>query len=159
MRGGLAGRWRQREGGKMINFQDWLDRVARTFFDDDFPAYADAVEQPFVLVTATRTLIADTPDALRAGFEQFRDMLRDQGATDMIRLAQNVLPVGSTLLTGTYETHILRGGTRLFEPFASVMTLRLSGTTWRAACITNAMTNERWPIHLPRIDRGPPADP
>jgi hypothetical protein len=86
-------------------------------------------------------------------------MLLSQGVTDLVRIAFDVHPIGSLLLIGRYETHILRGGTRLFDPFVSSMTLRFSGGAWRAACITNAMTNDRWPIHLIRVDRGDPARP
>ena len=139
----------------MQNFQSWLDRVGRAFFEDDFDTYSSAVERPFVLITATATMVSATPEDLRDGFVQFRDMLRSQGATDMVRLAFGVQPIGSQLLVGRYETHILRGATRLFDPYISSMTLRLSGGEWRAACISNSMTNSRWPIHLPRIDAGP----
>lgn len=136
----------------MLNFQGWLDRVAQTFFDDDFDTYAGSIEQPFVLMTTTRTLIASTTEDLRDGFVQFRHMLLSQGATDFIRVAEDVRMLGPTLLTGSYETHILRNGLRLFDPYRSAMTLRLGDGVWRAAAITNAMSNDRWPIHLPRID-------
>lgn len=138
----------------MMNFQGWLDRVAQTIFENDFDSYANSVETPFVLMTTTGTLIAARPADLRSGFDQFHQMLLSQGATEMIRIAEEVRPIGTSFLIGTYETNILRNGTRLFEPFRSSLTLRNRDGVWRAACIANAMTNARWPIHLPLIDRG-----
>jgi hypothetical protein len=143
----------------MKNFQGWLDRGSRAFLADDFDTYAGLFDSPFMLITTTASMVAAVPEDLREAFHQFHAMLKSQGTTDMVRLAYDVRPVGSALLVGWYETHFLRGGTRVFDPFVSNLTLRFSGGEWRAACITNVMTNRDWPIFLPRFDRGAPAEP
>ncbi|MEI4486515.1 hypothetical protein V8J36_09965 [Frigidibacter sp. MR17.14] len=131
----------------MQNFQGWLDRVGKTFFDNDFDGYADTMILPFVMVTARQTMVIQSLDQQREGFDAFRALMDRLGATDLFRLGAGVYPVGSTILCGSYETHLLRNGQRLIEAFRSSAMLRLGDDgIWRAACIANSLTNLSWPI-------------
>jgi hypothetical protein len=40
----------------------------------------------------------------------------------------------------------------LVPPFRSAITLRHQEGVWRAASITNALANSRWPIHMPKVN-------
>ena len=64
--------------------------------------------------------------------------------------------VGPSLAAGAYDTHLLRGGQRVVEPFASVAMLRREDGAWRLASVMRAMTHDRWRFRLPgsRDDAG-----
>ena len=134
-----------------LDFQTWLDVVGQTIFDDDFDAYAAHVCVPFTLITQQETLTVPDRGGLRRGFDVYVNMFRTLQVTDMIRTASGVTAMGSDLLCGNYETHILRGGLRIVPPFMSSMVLRAEGGTWRAASITNSWSNKRWPISFPEM--------
>ncbi|MEI4470512.1 hypothetical protein [Frigidibacter sp. MR17.24] len=134
-------------------FQSWLDRVGQTFFDNDFDAYADTMALPFIVMTTRRTMIITDRETLHEGFDAFRHLIRNQRATDLFRVATDVYPIGGAILSGCYETHLLRGGQRLIEAYRSSALLRREADgIWRASCIANAMSNRSWPIRAPRIE-------
>ncbi|MFN0113364.1 MAG: hypothetical protein ACKVPY_01660 [Paracoccaceae bacterium] len=135
----------------MFDFQSWLDRITRSYIYLDFDSYAASVDFPFVLMTAGATFVLTSPNQLREGFEQFTSTLRALNASDVVSSASALSPVGPELLVGRYETSILRDAVRLFDPVVSIVTLRRSGGIWKAISIANTMTNNRWPIDLPRL--------
>ena len=134
------------------DFQSWLDRVDRTFFEDDLEGYVRACALPFTLVTQTVTTVIETRDRLEAGFVAWRDMLRDADVTQVIREARNVEFLAPDLIAGRYVTNILRGTERVLPPFVSSMTLRRIDGDWRAVAVSSGMSNSEFPIRLPRVE-------
>ena len=137
--------------------QSYLDEVSRAVMDDDWAGYSDAISLPFHLVSHDESKVVTTLTDLRAGFDQFREMLKIQKVTDFIRLVESAGRLDRDLISGKYVSHILANGHRLLPPFRSQITLRLEGNRWRAASITNALANSRWP--LVRLALHPETDP
>lgn len=141
--------------------QTWLDTVSDAVMQGDFDTYRAHVCLPFHLITHTTSMRIENEDALRGGFDLFVQMLRSQRVTDYVRLAAGAEQLDDVLITGRYVSHlIVSGGLRLIPPFRSAITLRLEDGMWRAASITNALANSRWPIHMLRVNdteiaRGP----
>lgn len=131
--------------------QSYLDDLAEIVMRQDWPGYRARVCLPFQLVTHTANLTITTDEDLRLGFDRFAETLRIQRITDLVRLVEGAEQLDEALITGRYVTHMLAGANRVLPPFRSQMTLRLDAGAWRAASITNALANSRWPILIPQI--------
>ncbi len=131
--------------------QCYLDEVSVAVMQGDWVGYEAHVCLPFHLVTQTANLTVSTQAELRQGFDAFRETLHLQHITDYIRLVESATQLDPDLITGQYMTHLLAGGQRVINPFRSSITLRLIGNQWRAASITNALANSRWPISMPKL--------
>ncbi len=128
--------------------QTYLDDMARHVFSGDFASYRDGVALPFHLVTASGSMVVETQEALRVGFDAFHGMLVAQRVTDYIRLVSRAERLDPQLINGSYVTHMMAGALRIAPPFASQIVLRQdAGGRWRGASIANAVKNATWPIH------------
>jgi hypothetical protein len=137
--------------------QDYLDEVSKAVLADDWETYRDSICLPCHIISHDESKVISNEDDLKAGFDQFRDTLRAQRVTDYVRLVESAARLDKTLISGKYVSHLLAGGQRVMPPFKSQMTLRLVGNRWRAASVTNALANSRWP--LVRLAVHPDEDP
>ncbi|RUS58699.1 hypothetical protein EGN72_17355 [Pseudorhodobacter sp. E13] len=128
--------------------QTYLDHIAQAVMVNDWDTYRAGVVMPFHLVTHSANITVSTEADLRAGFDSFRQTLVVQRVTDFIRLVESAKQVDKDLISGSYTTHLLSGGHRLLDPYTSQITLRRQDGIWRAASITNALANSRWPLLL-----------
>lgn len=135
--------------------QSYLDSVADSVMTDDWESYADSISRPFLLVTHDHTLSFATPDEIRGIYDEFRLLLRTQRVTDYIRLVDTAFQIDPGLITARYVTHLMAGSHRIIDPVRSSLSLRLEGNRWRAASITNAVSNSRWPLLMPRLGQNP----
>lgn len=140
--------------------QAYLDEIAASVMAGDFVAYRAGVVLPFHLVTHSENVAIHDEETLRAGFDMFRGTLQAQRVTNYIRLVESAQALDPDLITGRYVTHLIAGGMRVIDPFHSQITLRHVGGGWRAASITNALANSRWPLVLsslatPDLRKGP----
>ena len=136
----------------MTIMQSYLDDLSTAVLTGDWGTYSAHVAMPFTLVTETTTMVVDTEEKLRAGFDSFHDMLKFQRVTQYIRLVETAVDLGDTLISGRYVSHVIAGAHRIIPPFRSHMTLRLIGNIWCAAAITSSISNMQWPIQMPRVD-------
>lgn len=135
--------------------QNWLDIMAEATVEGDFPTFMSGVALPFTLITSAGPIVQATEEDVQSGFDSFHAMLVNLRATQMIRVAERVERISSHVMVGFYETQILRGGQRIFDPFRSAITLFRSGHVWKAAQISNGLENRTWPIDLPRVATDP----
>lgn len=133
--------------------QSYLDEIGNAVLLGDWDTYRNHVTLPFTLITETATMVVETEDDLRKGFDSFHDMLTFQKVTQYIRLADSAVALSDTLISGRYVSHFMAGSHRIIPPFRSTMTLRLIGNSWRAVAITNSISNMQWPIQVPRVDQ------
>ncbi len=130
-------------------FQKHLDDVAEALMTKDFDLYMSMVASPLVVITDKATTIVSEPEQYRFGFESYADMLRNEGATHLIRLASGVSECGPTLMTGRLETQILRHGKRLYGPFPSAMSLvRAADGRWLMTSVVSPVHTKKWPINI-----------
>ncbi len=141
------------EAGRIL--QSYLDRVAVTVMTADWETYADLICMPFHLVTHAGNIEVSTLEKLRQGFDDFRQTLQIQQITDYIRLVDSAAQLDAGLISGRYVSHLLSRGHRVLDPFYSEITLRLEGNQWRAASITNALANSRWPLTVFQLAETP----
>lgn len=124
---------------------------------NDWDLYRDAISLPCHIISHDESKVVATVEDLRTGFDQFRATLMAQRVTDYIRLVDTASRLDHDLISGRYYSHVISNGHRLLPPFQSQMTLRLQGNRWRAASVTNALANSRWP--LVRLALHPETDP
>jgi hypothetical protein len=132
--------------------QGYLDDLSTAVLQGDWETYRRHVTLPFTLITETATLVVDTEESLRAGFDSFHNMLQFQRVTQYIRLVEAAVELGEGLITGRYTSHVIAGAHRIVPPFTSTTTLRLIGNVWCAVSITSAISNMQWPVNLLRVD-------
>ena len=137
--------------------QSYLDEVSTAVLANDWDSYRDAISLPCHIVSHDESKVVATVAELQAGFDQFHATLRAQRVTDYIRLVDTASRLDHDLISGRYFSHVIANGHRLLPPFQSQMTLRLQGNRWRAASVTNALANSRWP--LVRLALHPETDP
>ncbi len=137
--------------------QSYLDEVSVAVLADDWDSYRDAVSLPCHIVSHDESKVVATVEELKAGYDQFRGTLQAQRVTDYVRLVETAARLDPDLISGSYLSHIISNGNRVLLPFQSQMTLRLQGNRWRAASVTNALANSRWP--LVRLALHPETDP
>jgi len=129
--------------------QEFLDTVGAAVLAGDWDTYRANVCMPFNLTTHAGNITVDTEDQLRQGFDAFHGALKLQHVTDYIRLVQSAARLDENLISGSYVTHIIANGTRVVPPYVSQISLRWDCNIWCAASITNALTNQRWPLLVP----------
>lgn len=137
--------------------QNYLDEVSAAVLNDDWETYRVSICLPCHIVSHDESKVVATEADLKAGFDQFRDTLRAQRVTDYVRLVESAAQLDKTLISGKSVSHLIAGSRRVMPPFTSQMTLRLVGNRWRAASVTNALANSRWP--LVRLAVHPDEDP
>lgn len=141
----------------MLNmFQRYLDSLSQSLMTGDYPAYRAMVDMPLVVLTDKATLIVTEESDFETGFSRYHGKLRTEGATDLIRLGHAVSQYGDNLITGRYETHVLRSGQRLYGPTPSAMTMRRNGDHWKITSLVNPVFVEKWPgghLHSPRVGK------
>jgi hypothetical protein len=138
--------------------QAYLDTISTAVMANDWATYEAGMVLPFHLVTHAANISITTSEDLRAGFDTFRQTLTLQRVTDFIRLVESAKRIDKDLISGSYVTHLLSGGHRLLDPYTSQITLRRLDGTWRAASISNALANSRWPILLHGSHSIPPKE-
>lgn len=131
--------------------QAYLDEVADIVMGGDWEAYCDTISRPFLLITHNSTLTFATPDDIRGVYDDFRQLLQTQRATDLVRLVDSAQQIDPNLISARYVTHLMSGSHRLMDPVRSSISLRLEGNRWRAASITNAVSSSRWPLLMPKL--------
>jgi hypothetical protein len=131
--------------------QIYLDEVAGSVLRRDFATYRDRIALPFQLVTHAASLHITDEATLRQGFDTFAQAVQVQRITDYLRLVEGAEELDEALITGRYVTHMMAGAHRVFPPFRSQITLRHEDGRWRAASITNALANSRWPLIVPIV--------
>ncbi len=131
-------------------YQKWLDRTGQTILDNDYATYRNNIALPLTLITSDGTAVIEDEVTLNELFQSYLNMFQTFHVTDMIRLCSSVQKLDDDIMRATYTTHVMREGQRLFEPFVSDMTLRRDHGQWRAVSIANNLTNNRWPVPIPR---------
>ncbi len=130
-------------------FQTILDRVSAVLINGDADGWVSAVALPFQLVTRQGIQSFDTEAALREDFAVYQKEFKDHGVTDIFRQALTAQLIDGDQMTGTYRTHIMRGGNHVVPPWESSMTLRNDNGQWRITTVMRAIGHLNWSAITP----------
>ena len=126
-----------------LNFQDFLDGVVETIRTRDFDAFEAHMGLPLTVFSYEGTAVVTDPEDLRHYFRLYVENLERTGVDEQRRIATSFYQIGPKLAACTYDTHLLREGKRVIEPYASSSTLRCEDDRWRVVSIMSAIPHGR----------------
>jgi hypothetical protein len=134
--------------------QDWLNRTSACFLTSDFACYQAHIHYPVTITTegGGKWLIHDE-DEMRRGFDAWTDMMRDQGATDLVRTARTCDPIEGGDLWSRYSTELVRNAVRIVPGYDSILRLRKVDGKWKCVMVMSGLANLTWPFIVPRVGR------
>ena len=138
----------------MLDFQAYLDRVVDATRSGDFLTFESCLALPLAVMCLEGTAIMTTRDEMRGSFEAYRLNLVRLGVTDYVRTASALHMIGPGYAMGVYQTHLLRNGTRMVEPYSTTITLREMGGGWRTTSLATAVPGARHWFRLPPFLEG-----
>lgn len=146
-------------GDPLAIYQDVLDRISLAVLHGDVATCLRHIRLPFKSSTLAVSEVIETEGALEGYVMSFTHWLRVQRATDYIRLARDALYLNRHMIEGTHYTHVISGGQRVLQPYASRMVITWSGEVWQVSEAIHALANVRFPIHSPQTTSRSEAPP
>ncbi|HLQ18915.1 MAG TPA: hypothetical protein VK146_08035 [Tabrizicola sp.] len=131
--------------------QRYLDDMGRAVMNDWFEVYADRIQLPLSILTSSANLTITTLSDLEEGFDEFTEMLRDHGVTQMQRSVRVAGFQGNDHVVGIYETRLLAEDRLALPAFHSKMWIGCYDGLWKAFRIHNTTDEARWPMLLTRL--------
>jgi len=131
--------------------QQFLDEVGNAVMRDLFEDYSAHVHLPLSILTSAANLSVETQEDLRDGFDDFTEMLRSRGCTDMLRIVMDAWFEGPETIVGIYETNLIDGTQHVVPQFYSKMWLGRFDGVWQTTKIHNTTQDQRWPILLTQV--------
>lgn len=133
--------------------QAYLDEMGKAVMNEWFDVYASRIQLPLSILTSSANLTVRTLADLEEGFDEFVEMIRIRGVTDMLRTVQAATFQGNDHIVGVYETRLMAGDKLALPVFHSKMWIGCYDGAWKAIKIHNTTDEARWPMLLTRLDR------
>lgn len=133
--------------------QAYLDEMGKAVMNEWFEVYASRIQLPLSILTSSANLTVRTLADLEEGFDEFVEMIRIRGVTDMLRTVQAATFQGNDHIVGVYETRLMAGDKLALPVFHSKMWIGCYDGAWKAIKIHNTTDEARWPMLLTRLDR------
>lgn len=125
-------------------FNTFLTDISCCLISKDFQLWADRVELPFSIVTATGPNVSHTLEALRVQFDLYVQACENMNLDMVYRTPLSCEHCEDGTVIGTYRTELLCHGQRMTEPFTSSALLKNAGGVWRMTAILNARGHAGW---------------
>jgi len=128
-------------------YQDRLNLVSDAILAGDFASYAEMIDLPYLIHTATADLLVSTREALRPTFDALSQGLRKRGVTHYERVARSADYVARDRIAGWHHTHMIRKGERIAYPQLSRHMLVRRDNRWLVSeAHYAANTAAHWPM-------------
>jgi hypothetical protein len=139
----------------MFDFQAYLDEVVDATRSGDVDAFASRLSLPLAVMCLEGTAVMTTREDVARAFEAYRVNLDRLGVTDYVRTASALHMIGPGYAMGVYQTHLLRNGVRMVEPYSTTVTLRegVAGR-WRTTSLATAVPGAAHWFRLPPFIEG-----
>lgn len=135
--------------------QTYLDEVGEAVMAERFADYAARVQLPLRIQTEAANLNVDTIEDLQDGFDDYTEMLRGYGVTDMVRSVKAAVFQGTNHVVGVYDTRLMAEAVQVLPTFHSKMWIGCYDGVWKAIKIHNTTKEARWPLLLTRLASDP----
>lgn len=130
-------------------YQDHLDRTTDALMRRDFAAFRDQMQLPHTMRTETDVRTVTTLVDMEEAFFKFADKYVDIGMTDFVRIAKHAYFHAKDDIRGIHESHLIRHGTRLIQPYPNRIRLACDADgNWRETHCANAILNAAEHFHL-----------
>lgn len=131
--------------------QRYLDEMGQAVMDERLDDYIARIQLPLRILTSSASLTVSTLDDLADGFDDFVEMIRSHGVTDMRRTVKAATFQGNDHVVGIYETRLMAGNRLALPVFHSKMWIGCYGGIWKAIKLHNTTNEARWPMLLTRL--------
>ena len=131
--------------------QGYLDDMGQAVMNDRLEDYIARIQLPLGLVTSSANITITSVADLEEGFDDFVDMIRSHGVSDMRRTVKAATFQGNDHIVGVYETRLMAGDRLALPVFHSKMWIGSYDGIWKAIKIHNTTNEARWPMLLTRL--------
>jgi hypothetical protein len=131
--------------------QTYLDEVGKAVLTERFETYCTLIQLPLSILTSSANLTVATVDDLQDGFDEYCDMMRSLGVSDMVRTVKTARFQGNDHIVGIYETRLMDGPRQVLPTFHSKMWIGCFDGVWKAEKIHNTTKDGRWPMLYTRL--------
>ena len=146
----------------MFDFQAYLDTVVDAIRSHDFERFERCLSLPLAVMALEGTAVMTRREEMRRAFEAYLVNLQRLSVTDYVRTASALHMIGPGYAMGVYQTHLLRNGVRLVDPYYTTITLRGFDGEWRTTSLATAVPGAAHWFRLPpflRVEDDAPPDP
>lgn len=119
-----------------------MNRGSEGLTDQDFATFAGAFKLPFVLHTANAQITLQTPNDLRAAFDQMGAYYRSLNVTSFQRACEAAAYTDSDTLQASCLHAALSGDKYVIDPYASFMVAKRIGDEWKVASLVYDLDDE-----------------
>lgn len=128
-------------------FAQLAEKITAALLNEDFELYESVMQLPLRVEPRNgEPYTLFDREALRRDFELYANSIRLQHVTDIYRPLVSVLELDADWVEVTVETHILRGGERVVDPFRTQFILRQSDGCWRIGTIRSSLGHINWTL-------------
>lgn len=123
-------------------YQDFMDRLNLSYFNDDFDLFRDLVHLPAVVGTFDTRMVLKTEDDLRRIMVSVRRFLQEKNVTTYLRVCLAARFVSDDMIEGTHESHALNRMEYVEPRFPVKSVLRRIDGTWKLVEADHAVEND-----------------
>jgi hypothetical protein len=126
-------------------FADTGERLTQALVTGEFELYRQAMDLPIEIIPRTgKPRVLQDIDDLTEDFGIYRQTITLWKVTDIYRKPLSIRHLADGLLEVTCEMHIMADGTRIVDPFTSIMTLRHTEEGWKFCRIHSSLGHINW---------------
>ena len=127
-------------------YQASLDKITKSYFDDDFDSFQANLSIPYTYVAPDGTKLVITNAAqTRDAFNCFRDYLLGAGVTHYVRDCMGAMFLEDKKIIGGHVSQFLQNGTQVREPYDVMMVIELIDGAWRTTSSECSPPKTAWP--------------
>ena len=125
-------------------YQDLLDRIGASYFDNDYVSFRTAMAVPHTYSSDAKEQTIDSYEQLEVAFHSFREYLQGMGVTEMHRECTGATVLGDCKIIGGHTTALRRDGVNVQEPYGVWATLKMTDEGWKVASSVNDVSDTAW---------------
>ncbi|THH38516.1 hypothetical protein E4Z66_02810 [Aliishimia ponticola] len=129
---------------KHAKFRLLLDEISDCYVEQDFGKFCRNVQLPLDLITRTGLVSLRSEDELEQNFSTYIDLMAASQLSQIVRTEVGLEQCDEENWIGTYDTDLLRKGTRISPRYRSSMLMRWESGKFRASSILNARGHSDW---------------
>ena len=130
-------------------FNDLLEATSRCFLDRNYDLWRRHVLLPFTLITRSGAIVMATEKELRENFDLYVKARETLHLDEVVRRPVSLEDCRDGTWIGTYETNLLRRGTRVTDPYTSSALLVEDDGVFRMRSVMNARAPQDWAAKRP----------
>lgn len=133
-------------------YQKFLDDMSIAVLNFDTETLINRISMPLRVTTQTADFLLETPEDWLVMIKRMQQSLQAMGINHYIRLANKAEFLSENYIEGTHVTHTLCNATPMIPSYENRSTLSRIDGVWKLSLLETSLTNNQYPIAIPRID-------